>query len=115
MNDIKLAWDNDGTCYTSRLDFTIPGYTFNPVYSIAQISHPEHYNSDNGWYSMSDWTCQFYLEGENSSVVAALLDNYDFGIPDTDTAEEMMQAVERLSPDDFARALADNGYQPGAE
>ena len=44
------------------------------------------------------------------------LDNRNFGIPDTDTAEEMMGIVEeRLTIEDIADALQAEGYMPNVD
>lgn len=38
--------------------------------------------------------------------------NEEFGVPSADTAEEMMDAVENLDPQEIADVLAANGYEP---
>ena len=43
------------------------------------------------------------------------LDNRDFGIPDTETADEMKRAVESLSIEDIADALQAEGYMPNVD
>lgn len=114
MNNIKLAWDNDcDTCYNSRLDFTIPGYSFDHISSVVQIDRPERYDRDKGWVYTGDWTCHFYIDGlKDDPAGTAQLFNSDFNIPDTKTADEMKQALGNLTPEDFARALAAHGYKP---
>lgn len=117
MNNIKLAWDNDcDTCYDSRLDFTIPGYSFDHDTSMVQVYRPADWYSDKGWVYADKWTCHFYLDGmQNGAAGAAHLSNSDFDIPDTETADEMKQALERLTGEDVARALAEHGYKPDLE
>ena len=114
MNNIKLVLDNDcDTCHNYRLDFTIPGYSFDHDYSMVQVYRPADWYRDKGWVYADQWTCHFYIEGmQNGPAGTAHLTNDDFGIPDTKTASEMKQALERLTGEDVARALKAHGYKP---
>lgn len=115
MNNIKLDhWSNEfDTCSSSRLNFTIPGYSFDHDNSRVQVYRPSNWYRDKGWVYADYWTCHFYFNGmQNCPAGAAHLSNDDFNIPDTETADELKQALERLTPDDFARALKASGYKP---
>ena len=114
MNNIQLAWSNEfDTCSSSRLDFAIPGYTFDHTTSMVQVYRPSDWYADKGWVYQDKWTCHFYFDGmQNGPAGAAHLCNDDFDIPDTKTADEMKQALGKLTPEDFARTLAAHGYKP---
>lgn len=90
--------------YDSDVNFNIPGYTYSPEYSWAEV-----YLSNYGW------VFQFYIDGlkkDGSTTAVCNLYNRDFGIPDADSADEMMSAVENLNPQDIADALQAKGYEP---
>ena len=53
------------------------------------------------------WTCGRMTRNRTTAE--------EFGIPDTDTAEEMMDAVESLSVEEIADKLAELGYAPDEE
>ena len=101
---LNLKWDYLPNGFWHADLPTIPGYTYQtdppvanvlPVYS--RTGHP-----------MGVWKLQM---GFNTIVDGgAKLTNNSFGIPDTETAEEMMQAVDNLSVEEISQTLSDCGY-----
>lgn len=111
-NTIKLAWEHVGNEYESQMSFNIPGYTFDHTHSKLITHRPAEYCIGKGVVFKDEWTCCFYFELEKDGhTCLALLTNEDFNISNTVTAEEMMQAVGKLTPEDIAAALQKEGYR----
>lgn len=59
------------------------------------------------------WTFSLHVTLQSGGT--AKLTNMDLNIPGSETVEELMQAVERLTPDDIATAFQKKGYKPVGE
>ena len=105
--DMNLDWEQDDVAGSWFADLpAIPGYPCADGYSNhVQVA-------DQSGLEGTDWAFYMYLELQKETIH---LYNEDFDIPDTDTAEEMMDAVENLDPQDIADALAAKGYMPDEE
>ena len=104
---MNLDWEpgDPGKDWEAPLPY-IPGYPcadgFSDYVEVADLSGLEG----------TGWCFTMYLSLQNEDVN---LYNEDFGIPYTDTAEEMMNIIENLSPEDIADALQAAGYMPEEE
>lgn len=102
---MDLDWVKDDNDYFAELP-AIPGY---PCYPYATDLYHSVQVADQSDLEGTDWAFYMYLNLKNEYVD---LYNDDFGIPDTDTAEEMMNIVDNLSVQDIADVLQDKGYMP---
>ena len=102
--NLNLDWEQDDVAGSWFADLpTIPGYPCADGYSNhVQVA-------DQSGLEGTDWAFYMYLELQKEPVH---LYNEDFDIPDTDTAEEMMDIVDNLSVQDIADALQAAGYMP---
>lgn len=100
--NLEWSWIQNGFWYADLP--TIPGYTYQtdppcarvlPVYT-ATGKRKDEWKLDMGFNTIVD--------GD------AKLTNNSFGIPNTETAEEMMQAVDNLSVEEISQTLSDCGY-----
>lgn len=108
--DWKKYYNSHGAYYEAELP-SVPGYTA-PGYMTSTIV----------WGSVDDpnlWTFLISLAGIDDGRMPTLstvqLNAKDFGIPDAETPEEMMQAVENLNMDDIIFVLQQEGCQPYEE
>lgn len=119
MTDIKLDWEPFGKTYESRMNFNIPGYPFDHTHSKMIIHRPSECRATGKGTEVvfkDEWTCYFYFELKKDGYTClASLTNEDFNIPNTMTAEEMMQAMGKLTPQDIANAILASGWKPVAE
>ena len=101
---MDLNWEKDDEVGDWHANLpAIPGYPCADGFSNSvQVA-------DQSCLEGTDWAFYMYLELQKETVH---LYNEDFDIPDTDTAEEMMDIVENLDPQDIADVLAENGYMP---
>lgn len=105
--NMNLDWEQDDVAGSWFAELpAIPGY---PCYPYANDLYHSVQVADQSGLEGTDWAFYMYLNLKNEYVD---LYNEDFGIPDTATAEEMMQAVENLDPQEIADVLAENGYMP---
>lgn len=99
---LNLEWERTGNGEWAKNLPAIPGYPSTQTEGDAQVvvqPTGEGFGFD-----------IYIIPG--SGVDYIHLDNRDFGIPDTDTAEEMMDIVDNLSLRDIADMLDDMGYGP---
>ena len=104
---LDLDWEKDDEVGDWHANLpAIPGYPCAGGYSNhVQVA-------DQSGLEGTDWAFYMYLELQKETVH---LYNEDFGIPDTATAEEMMDIIENLSLEDIADALQAEGYMPEEE
>ena len=104
---LGLDWEKDDEVGDWHANLpAIPGYPCAGGYSNhVQVA-------DQSGLEGTDWAFYMYLELQKETVH---LYNEDFGIPDTATAEEMMDIIENLSLEDIADALQAEGYMPEEE
>lgn len=96
---LDLDWEKNGDDYVAQLP-AIPGYQGSYPNEVRVASRPK---DDDVWlFEM--------LIGVGDKQVP--LYNYDFGIPYGGSADEMMDAVENLDPQDIADVLGDFGFAP---
>lgn len=96
---MALDWVDMGDVYVATLP-AVPGYQGSYPDEVRVCSRP---NDDDVWlFEM--------LIGVGDEQVP--LYNYDFGIPYGGSADEMMDAVENLDPQDVASVLGDFGFAP---
>lgn len=100
--NLEWSWIQNGFWYADLP--TIPGYTYQtdppcarvlPVYT-ATGKRKDEWKLEMGFNTIVDGN--------------AKLTNNSFGIPNTETAEEMMQAVDNLSVEEISQTLADHDY-----
>ena len=100
--NLEWSWIQNGFWYADLP--TIPGYTYKtdppcarvlPVYG-ATGKRKDEWKLNMGFNTIVDGGVQ--------------LTNSSFGIPNTETAEEMMQAVDNLSVEEISQTLADHDY-----
>lgn len=104
---MSLDWEQDDVAGSWFADLpAIPGY---PCYPYANDLYHSVQVADQSGLEGTDWAFYMYLNLKNEYVD---LYNDDFGIPDTDTADEMMDIVDNLDPQEIADVLAENGYMP---
>lgn len=104
---MSLDWEQTSPgSYIASLPY-IPGYPCADGFS-NQVEV-----ADLGGLEGTGWCFTMYLALQNEDV--NLYNDDDFGIPDTDTAEEMMDIVDNLSVQDIADVLQAKGYMPDEE
>ena len=105
---MDLEWEKEdtGDYYAAALP-AIPGYPGTQTdNSVLIVVHPV----EDGYGFGITVANVYYLPGVGDVPID--LYNDDFGIPDTDTADEMMAAVDNLTVADIADALQAKGYAP---
>lgn len=104
---MDLDWEQDDVAGSWFAELpAIPGY---PCYPYANDLYHSVQVADQSGLEGTNWAFYMYLNLKNEYVD---LYNDDFGIPDTDTAEEMMDIVDNLSVQDIADVLQAKGYMP---
>lgn len=94
-----LEWEKNGDDYVAQLP-AIPGY---------QGSYPDEVRVASRPKDDDVWLFEMLISVGDKQVP---LYNYDFGIPYGGSADEMMDAVENLDPQDIASVLEDFGFAP---
>ena len=114
----ELGSDKEGWHQYWSLLPDIPGYPYADGFDGAVLVADHSDDGDDGPFvdgvypEETDWDFSMSLglvDGDAS------LTNEDFGIPDTETADEMKRAVESLSIEDIADALQAKGYMPNVD
>ena len=97
--DMSLDWVRMGDDYGATLP-AVPGY---------QGSYPDEVRVCSRSNDDDVWLFEMLIGVGDDQVP---LYNYDFGIPYGGSADEMMDAVENLDPQDIADVLGDFGFAP---
>ena len=99
---LGLEWERTGNGEWAKYLPAIPGYPGTQTEGNAQVIVQP---------TVDGFGFDIYIL-LSAGVDYIHLDNRDFDIPDTDTAEEMMQAVESLTIQDILDALTAIGWGP---
>ena len=110
---MDLDWVSVDDSYIANMP-DIPGYKFDPVQSFVSI------DTEFG----PTWECIFNIDGLDNvpesaafmrwddGVMSVWITSHDLGIRNTHTAQEMMDIIENLSPEDIAQELMNLGIEP---